>query len=418
LSNGSAGYDILVIGGGEAGRCAAEAARAASAEATIAIVGEEPWLPYDRPPLSKAVLIDPANIGTCQKREQAFYDASRIDVVVGRRAVAVDTAGHTVRLAGGEILSWGKLILATGSRARRLDLPDAIAERVHYLRTRDDSVRLSAALQRGASVGLIGAGFIGLEVASSARARGCAVTVFERAPSVLARVMPADIASDIEAAHVEHGVAIRKNVTVEVDENGDGVMVSTTDIAGKERFSERFDVLLVAVGILPNVELAAEAGIAVDDGIVVDAAGRTSVADVFAAGEVTNHPVARGTRRARYESWQVAQSQAAAVGSTAAGVVKEYAEIPWFWSDQYYLNIQMLGHVPSDANWVIRGDRAARAFTAFAIGPAGYLEAAISINAGRDIAGARRLIDRRITPDLAKLADPECKWNVIIAGRT
>jgi anthranilate 1,2-dioxygenase ferredoxin reductase component len=417
LSSTSDGYDILVIGGGEAGRCAAEGARAANARATVAIVGEEPWLPYDRPPLSKAVLIDPAGIGVCQKRDQAFYDARRIDLLLGRRAEAIDVVGHTVRLADGATLGWRTLIIATGSRARRLDLPAAIAARVHYLRTRDDAVRLAAALAPGTSVGIVGAGFIGLEVAASARTRGCSVTVFERAPSVLARVMPAEIAADIEAVHTERGVVIRKNVAIEADGTAGGVTVSWTDLATGETAAGGFDVLLVAVGITPNVELAAAAGIAVNDGIVVDAAGRTSVADVLAAGEVTNHPVAGSTRRARYESWQVAQSQAAAVGSTAGGVEQEYREIPWFWSDQYDWNIQMLGHVPPDPGWVFRGDRGARAFTAFAIGPAGLAEAAISINAGRDIAGARRLMSRGIVPDRAKLADPKCSWNVILSPR-
>jgi NADPH-dependent 2,4-dienoyl-CoA reductase/sulfur reductase-like enzyme len=417
LSSGAAGYDILIVGGGEAGRCAAEAARAADAGATIAIVGEEAWLPYDRPPLSKGALTDPAGIESCQKRDRNFYADSRIDLLLGRRVAAIDVPARTARLDGGEGVAWRKLVLATGSRPRHLALPEAIGGRVHYLRTRDDAARLSAALAPGAAIGIVGAGFIGLEVAASARARGCRVTVFERAPSVLARVMPADIARDIEAVHAGHDVVIRTNVAVEVDGTADGVTVSATDLANGARSAGRFDALLVAVGIVPNVELAAEAGVAVGDGIVVDASGRTSVDGVFAAGEVTNHPVATGERRARYESWQVAQSQAAAVGSTAAGVVREYREIPWFWSDQYDLNIQMLGHASPQTRWVFRGDRAAHAFTAFGLDAAGFVEVAISINAGRDIAGARRLISRRIAPDPGKLADPRCAWNVVLSSQ-
>jgi anthranilate 1,2-dioxygenase ferredoxin reductase component len=419
LSTDRRDRDILIIGGGEAGRSAAEAARAVDANVTITIVGEEHWLPYDRPPLSKAALTDPSGIAASQKRDQNFYDANRIEVLTGRRAESIDPTRRTVRFTDGASLSWHRLVIATGSRPRRLPMPPAIESKVHYLRTRDDAARLSVSIASGASLGIIGAGFIGLEVAASARTLGCSVTVFERAPSVLARVMPVEIANDIDAVHAERGVTIHKDVAVSVGETdeADGVAVSATDLTSGTKWADRFDVLLVAVGVSPNVELAVSAGIAVDDGIVVDASGRTSIADVFAAGEVTNHPVAGSSRRARYEAWQVAQSQAAAVGSTAAGNVREYTDLPWFWSDQYDFNIQMLGQASTEATWIFRGDRPSRAFTAFAITPSGLVEAAVAINAGRDISGARRLMARRIVVDPAQLADPGCSWNVLLASK-
>ncbi|MBV9373549.1 MAG: FAD-dependent oxidoreductase [Alphaproteobacteria bacterium] len=418
MSSTLAHSDILIIGGGEAGRCAAEAARVANPEMTITLVGEEPWLPYNRPPLSKSALADPALLPKCQKRDHAFYDSHRIAVLCGRRAERIEPHERVAQLADGKLLPWHRLILATGSRPRHLPLPPATAKRVHYLRTRDDAARLGSALEAGGSVGVIGAGFIGLEVAATARRLGCAVTVFERAPAVLARVLPANLASDIETAHAEQGVTIHKGVDVSVEETtAPSFALSATELASGRQWTERFDTLLIAIGVVPNVELAAEAGIATQDGIVVDASGRTSAADVFAAGEVTNHPVAGSDRRARYESWQVAQSQAAAVGSTAAGVVREYAELPWFWSDQYDLNIQMLGHATGEATWVFRGDRSGRAFTAFAVASSGMIEAAVSINAGRDIAGARRLMSRRLSVDLAKLVDPRCSWNTVLASK-
>ncbi len=419
LSSRRANCGILIIGGGEAARCAAEAARAADTDVRITIVGEEPWLPYDRPPLSKSALTDPSGIHACEKRDAAFYEAQRIKVLTGRRAEAIDPPSRSVQLDGGESLSWERLIIATGSRPKKLALPAGIAPIVHTLRTRDDAARLAASLAGGRSIGIIGAGFIGLEVAASARALGCPVVVFERAPAVLARVMPQGIAHDIEAVHAERGVSIRTNVAISVSETAEGVgaIVSAHDLADGTGSAERCDLLLVAVGVSPNVELAEAAGIAVDDGIVVDASGRTSMPGIFAAGEVTNHPVAGSERRARYESWQVAQSQAAAVGSTAAGVVREYNDLPWFWSDQYDLNIQMLGHVPADATWIFRGARQSRAFTAFAIAPSGLVEAAVSVNAGRDIAGARRLMSRRVAADPAQLADPRCSWNAILSSK-
>lgn len=410
-------FDILILGGGEAARCAAEAARAVAPDLSIAIVGEEPWLPYDRPPLSKAVLVDPAQVATCEKRDATFYEAHRIELILGQRASSLDISRRTVDVHGGRRLAWHRLILATGSRPRQLSVPAAITSDVYYLRTRDDAERLGAALRRGGRVGIIGAGFIGLEVAAAARTLGCSVTVFERAEAVLARVLPPFIAQDIEAVHVRRGTSFRKGVSVEIegrDQHG-AIAVSTTEFASSTRVVQSFDTLLVGIGVLPNVELAAAAGIETSDGIVVDASGRTSVPDVFAAGEVTCHPVAGSLRRARYEAWQVAQQQAAAVGSSAAGVDSEYKELPWFWSDQHDLNIQMLGHAPSDAVWVLRGDRSTPRVAAFALDTDGTVQAAIALNAGRDIAGARRLIASRRIVDPSRLADPNCRWNVLLA---
>jgi anthranilate 1,2-dioxygenase ferredoxin reductase component len=410
-------FDILIVGGGEAARCAAEAARAAAPDLGIAIVGEESWLPYDRPPLSKAALIDPATAGACQKRDASFYAAQRIELLLGSRVVSIDIGRHQVELHNGQRPGWRRLILATGSRPRRLPVPADTESDVHYLRTRDDAERLGAALRRGGRIGIIGAGFIGLEVAAAARTLDCSVIVLERADSVLARVLPPSIAQDVEAVHVRRGISLRKGVAVEIEgRDHDGrIAVSMTNLASSARTVEGFDTLIVGIGVLPNVELAAAAGIATSDGIVVDASGRTSAPDVFAAGEVTCHPVAGGTERARYESWQVAQEQAAAVGSTAAGVIREYKELPWFWSDQHTLNIQMLGQVPPDATWVLRGDRVKPSVAAFALAASGEVRAAIALNAGRDIAGARRLIASRKIVEPARLADTNCRWNALLA---
>lgn len=410
-------FDILIIGGGEAARCAAEAARSVAPDLRIAIVGEESWLPYDRPPLSKAVLIDPATAGTCQKRDASFYAAQRIELLLGSRVASIDIGRCQAELQNGQRCGWRRLILATGSRPRRLPIPAGIEPDVHYLRTRDDAERIGAALRRGGRIGIIGAGFIGLEVAAAARTLDCSVTVLERADSVLARVLPKFIAQDIEAVHIRRGITFRKGVAVEIEGriHGGRIAVSMTDLASSARTVEDFDALIVGIGVLPNVELAAAAGIETSDGILVDASGRTSAPGVFAAGEVTCHPVAGGTERARYESWQVAQEQAAAVGSTAGGVVREYKELPWFWSDQHTLNIQMLGQVPPDATWVLRGDRGKPSVAAFALAASGEVRAAIALNAGRDIAGARRLIASRKIVEPARLADPNCRWNALLA---
>jgi anthranilate 1,2-dioxygenase ferredoxin reductase subunit len=401
VNKARADYDILIVGGGQAARRAAEGARVVASGFSIAILGEEPHAPYERPPLSKAVLESGGDFAGCEVRTHDSYGEAGIDLLLGRRARSVDRAARRVLTEDGDALGYGRLILATGSRAKRLDVPADIAGQVFVLRTRADAAGLASWLTPGARVAIIGAGFIGLEVASSALARGAKPAVLEAGDRALSRALPAEVSDRIVALHRAAGVEVRLGVRItglSPAEHG-GVAIATAD------GSIAADVVVIGIGVTPNVELAQAAGLAVDDGIVVGADGSTADPHIFAAGEVTRHPVNGAAGSLRLESWQVAELQAEAVGRTAAGAPTAHDAVPWFWSDQLGHNLQVLGHAPVGAALVHR-DLGQGASAWFALEEGGRLAGVISLDAGREIAVARRLMakDARIAPD--DLADP------------
>jgi len=387
-------FDILVIGGGQAAARAAQGAREAAAEARIALVGEEHHLPYERPPLSKSALLSAPETAETDVHPAEWYATNRIATRLGVRVVKVDPDRRTVTLHDGTCLGWRKLVFATGSRPRRIDL-ELDPARVHVLRTREDAERLRRRLLPGRRVGVVGAGFIGLEVAAAARERGCEVDIFEAAGHAMARVIPDFVARVVERRHREAGTRFHF-----------GHPADASALSG-------FDDVVVGIGILPNDDLARDCGVACHDGIVVDAYGQTNIPSVFAAGEVTSHPSWRGGDHARRESWQIAEHQAIAAGRSAGGQMTAFCEIPWFWSDQFELNIQVLGDVPSDAEWIVRGHLESRAFSAFAL-RAERIEGVVAVNSGRDIAATRRLMRRGLMPSRDLLSDDAKSWNDIL----
>ncbi|MBN8605551.1 MAG: FAD-dependent oxidoreductase [Caulobacterales bacterium] len=401
-------FDILIVGGGQAARRAAEGARAVAPEASIAIVGEETHPPYDRPPLSKEILLGKADASLCCKRDAASFAADRIELILGTRVAALHLNDHKIETASGERIGYGKLIIATGSRARSLPAPAAIADKVLTLRTIDDATRVAAHLHEGAHIVVIGAGFIGLEAASAARARGARVTVLEAADRVLGRVFPIEAAARVERLHRDAGVDLRLGAKLdEIAPDGGRVRVSV----GAEKLLA--DLVVVGIGIIPNTELARAAGLAVDDGVVVSAEGATSHADVFAAGEVTRHPV-RGASAMRIESWQVAELQADAAGRSAAGAPTAYDAIPYFWSDQYGVNMQMFGLIRPDGAILVRA--AGESALIFSIGADGRIAGAIGFNAGADMSIAKRMIGAPAPVGLEDAATPLRK--LLRAGAT
>lgn len=390
-------YDILIVGAGQAGRRAAEGARAAAPDASVAIVGEEKHPPYDRPPLSKELLLGKGDATLCFKREVAGYTAIHIDLILGDRVEALDLAGKSIRCASGASYGFGKLILATGSRPRRLDAPESIGDRVTTLRTLDDSARVAAHMHPGARVVVIGAGFIGLEVASAAIGHGARVTVLETSDRVLGRVFPAEAGARVEQLHRDAGVDLRLDAKVVALAPAEGRVRVETDTGALEA-----DIVVVGIGVVPNVELAVAAGLEVDNGIVVTAEGATSHPDVFAAGEVTRHPLNNGECR-RLESWQVAELQAEATGRSAAGERTIYTAVPYFWSDQLGVNIQMFGLIDPAARLIARDDKGA---LLFAIDAENRIQGAIGFDAGADMSVAKRLIGALAPADLANAAMP------------
>lgn len=403
---------FIVVGAGHAGGRAVEAMRMAGFEGRIVLIGDEPHLPYERPPLSKELLQGKPDAHT-PVRDRAFYDDRGIECRLGRRAVAIRPDDKTVELDDGEIVVYDKLLLTTGGRVRRIDAPGADLANLFYLRTLDDSQAIDERLRDGAHVVVVGGGFIGLEVAASARSRGCAVTVLEIADRLLGRAVLPEISDAFLALHRENGVDVRLGVGISRFEgNGRIARAVTTD--GNDLPA---DLAVVGVGILPETDLAEKAGVACDNGIVVDQYCRTSIADIFAAGDATNHFNPIHERRIRQEAWQNAQNQGVAAARIMCGDETRYAETPWMWSDQFDANLQVAGMPESWDTAVWRGDPAARDAIAFLIA-GGALVGAMSLNRPSDMRMARRLIDPAKPADIAALGDDEVPLRDLVRAKS
>ncbi|MBK8063908.1 MAG: FAD-dependent oxidoreductase [Betaproteobacteria bacterium] len=399
----SAAERILIVGAGQAGARAAEALRGAGFAGEVGLIGDEPELPYERPALSKGVLLGEEAADTTRIHPAEFYREQRIALHVGVRAEAISPGSRSVLLSDGVRLDYDKLLLCTGSRVRPLIGADDSLGGLHYLRTLADCARLARELQPGRRMVVIGGGFIGLEVASSAAKRGLAVTVVERQSSLLERALPADIAAHVERLHRERGVAVR---------TGAAVARIAGDAAGKRVAAVEFtdgsalpaDLVVVGIGIIPNTELAEAAGAESADGVVVDEYGCTSVEGIWAAGDVTNHFNPILGRRVRLESWQNAQNQAIAVARNMVQDPQPYAEVPWFWSDQHGVNIQMAGVAEARAQTVWRGEPGTTRALAFSLLD-GRVVCAVAFNAGGEMRFVRKLIETRAQAPAAALAD-------------
>ncbi|WP_396331194.1 anthranilate 1,2-dioxygenase system ferredoxin--NAD(+) reductase [Burkholderia anthina] len=393
---------FVIVGAGHAARRTAEALRARDADARIVMIGAERELPYDRPALSKDALLSDGGEQRAFVRDAAWYDAERIELRLGTRVETMDRAAQRVRLDDGATLPYARLVLATGSRVRAFGGPVDEGVAPHYVRTVADARALRAQLAPGRHVAVLGGGFIGLEVAAAARQLGCDVTVIDPAERLLQRALPEVVGAYARQLHDARGVnfqlatlprAIRRAA-------GGGATVET------DRGDVQADIVVVGIGVVPNVELAQAAGLDVDNGIRVDAGCRTTDPAIFAAGEVTMHFNPLLGRHVRIESWQVAENQPAIAAANLLGADETYAELPWLWSDQYDCNLQMLGLFGSERTIVVRGDPASGPFTVFGLNDDGKIVAVAAANLGRDIGASRRLIAAGAVPDPVKLADP------------
>ena len=402
MNTSAGGADLVIVGGGQAGGEIAIQLRKLGFAGSLLIVGEEPQLPYKRPPLSKAYLAGAVGEGSLHLLPRAGLEKLRIDCRAGVRVERIDRAAHRLELAGGGTLAYGRLALATGSRARALNLPGARHANVFPLRTIEDVQRLRARAAPGKRLVVIGGGFIGLEVAAVATKLGLKVTVLEGLPRVLARVTAPRISQFYEAVHRAAGVDLRTGAQVAALEGEPEVTHVVLGDGGRIEA----DLIVVGIGIVPNVELAAEAGLAVDNGIVVDECARTSDPDIVAAGDCTSHPNEFLGRRVRLESVQNALEQARAAAATLAGQPQPYRAVPWFWSDQYDLKLQMVGLSAGHDEAVLRGDPAQRSFALFYL-QQGRLIAADAVNRAPEFVFARKLVAARAHPDRAALADEQ-----------
>jgi len=387
----------VVVGAGIAGVSAAAGMRAAGFDGEIVMVGDEAGLPYRRPPVSKEILRGDKTLDQVRIKPQTWYDGQRIALLTGTRASRIEPEAREVHLDDGGLLRYDRLVIATGGRARGIG---PSSSRVRTLRGAADVPVLRHALEQAGHVLVVGAGLVGSEIAASARAMGCSVTLLESASLPLPRLLPPLLGEMYVELHKEHGTELCTDVSVVgIEERGAEAVVTAAD--GRTWAAP---VVVVAVGMEPRTELAASAGVHVDDGIVVDASGETSVPGVYAAGDVANRPDPVLGGRCRVEHWQGAQSHGTAVGRAVAGEAVEFAEVPWCWSDQYSHNLQVTGWPDASDTVVVRGSLDARNFTAFFV-RGGRLVGAVSIGRPSDVRAARTLIGARARVRLVGLAD-------------
>ncbi|MGA8115724.1 MAG: FAD-dependent oxidoreductase [Actinocatenispora sp.] len=395
---------FVIVGAGLAGAKAAEALREQGHAGPIVLIGDEPDLPYERPGLSKGYLAGSDDRDSLTVHPREWYAEHDVQLRLGTTVAAVDAAAHQVRLADGSTVGYDKLLLATGASPRQLPLPGSDATGVHHLRTVADSDRIRAALAEVSELVVIGAGWIGLEVTAAARAAGVRVTVVEAAELPLLRVLGPEIARVFADLHREHEVDFRFGAGITEITTTDG-RASGVVLADGSRLPA--DAVLVAVGASPNVGLAADAGLSVDDGVLVDAALRTSDPDVFAVGDVAGALHPELGERIRVEHWANALNQPAVAAAGMLGRPGEYTELPYFYTDQYDLGMEYLGHVPAGGydQVVVRGDLGKREFIAFWLS-GGRVLAGMNVNVWDVTDPIKALIRSGAVVDAAALADP------------
>lgn len=404
---------VVIIGAGHAGGTAAAELRRGGFTGAITLVGEEDLPPYERPPLSKAWLKGETDATKLALKPLGFYAEARIELRLAVRAAAIDRTERLVSLSDGGALRYDRLIIATGARARRIPLPGLDLGNVLELRNAADADRLKSALTPGARLAVIGGGYIGLEAAASARALGCSVVVIEREPRVLARVACKTLSTFFQDQHRAQGVVIEVDARVAALEGAHG------RVSGVRLGDGRLipcDAALVGVGAVPNQEFAAEAGLACGDGIKVDLAALTSDPAIHAIGDCTERPLPLYGRVMRLESVPNALEQARAATAVICGKTPPTPEVPWFWSDQYDLRLQIAG-IPFDTEQIIvRGNIAAAKFALFHLGADNLVRAVEAVNASTEFMGGRRIIQRGLRLDPARIADPAVTMQALAAG--
>lgn len=397
-----------VVGASLAGARAVETLRKEGFDGRVVLIGAEHHVPYDRPPLSKEVMLGRKTPGELLIHPANFYSENDIELLLGVRATGIDTQSRRIELDGGRSITADKVLLCTGTTPRRPDIPGLHLDGVHFLRTVEDSIAIRNALAGGVSVVIVGGGLIGIELAASARALGNEVTVLERDSGLMRRVLGAQIGDRLSRMHSDQGIRICTDTEVARIE-GDGRVrrVRTTHGAVIDA-----DVVVVGVGVLPATEVAEGSGIAVENGIRVDRLCRTTVPGVYAAGDVANQPLDSDGSRIRMEHWQNAQNQGIAAARSMLGHREPVRDVPWFWSDQGETNIQVAGHLAPGDDIVWRGDPESLEFTAFHLRD-GVLAGVVGVNRRRDVRMAMGLIDKKIRPEPGLLADPTADLRTI-----
>jgi len=390
---------VVVVGASHAGAQAVDSLRRDGFTGRIVLVGDEPHIPYQRPPLSKKFLLRELPLERLAIRQLSFYEQHGIELMTGTRVTSIEPTVRTLALSDGRTLVYSDLILCVGSRVRRLTCPGSELQGVHYVRTIDDVTLMQSEMGPGKNLVVIGAGYIGLEAAASARKLGMNVTVLEMAERCLNRVTSQIVSAFYARKHADEGVRLLTNARVDA-------LVGETRVTGVQSGGSIIpaDVVVVGVGIVPDIELAQAAGATCENGIVVDEHCRTSVPHVYSAGDCTNHPSIRYGYRVRLESVDNAVEQARVAAAHICGKEVPHAHTPWFWSDQFDVKLQTAGLLQGHDQQVVRGDPQSGHFSVWYL-KAGELLAVDAINRPGDFIIGKRWIGERKFPDASKLAD-------------
>jgi 3-phenylpropionate/trans-cinnamate dioxygenase ferredoxin reductase component len=396
---------FAIVGGGLAGAKAAEALRDKDFAGHIVLFGDEDHLPYERPPLSKEFLAGKKSLPEFTVADAGWYTDHNVDLRVGTRVMAIDAGANAVVLPDDTTVRYDKLVLATGSRSRRPPIPGAEASGVHYLRTIDDAQALDSVLTEGSSLAVIGAGWIGLEVAAGARERGVDVTVVEMARLPLLTALGPEVGAVFAQLHRDHGVRLVLGASVEEITTSGG---AASGLMLADGTNVDADTVLVAVGAAPNTELAEHAGLDVaHGGVNVDASLRSSNPDIFAVGDIASaeHPLFG--MRVRTEHWANALKQPAVAAENMLGKQAEYTELPYFFTDQYDLGMEYVGHAPRYARVVFRGDVDGRQFVAFWLDGDNRVLAGMNVNVWDVLDDVKGLVQSQTPANPDRLADPD-----------
>jgi 3-phenylpropionate/trans-cinnamate dioxygenase ferredoxin reductase subunit len=400
----------VIIGGSHAAVQLVISLRQNGWEGQITVVSEEPHMPYHRPPLSKAYLAGDSSEEQLALRAPAAYEKLDVNFMLGVSVKRIDTQAYKLELDNNQTLPFSKLALCTGARARPLPIPGADLQGVHYLRTMDDvgGIQQSAASAKTAVI--IGGGYIGLETAASLRKLGIAVTILETESRLLKRVASETTSEFYLRLHQQHGTDIRCNTMATAIE-GDAAVTGVVCGDGNKISA---DMVIIGIGVIPNTELACDAGLDVDNGVLVNEFAQTSHRDIVAAGDCTNHPNPMLKTRLRLESVPNATEQAKAAAASICGIEKQYAELPWFWSDQYDVKLQIAGMNQGYTDAVIRGDSGSSSFSVFYLKD-NLILAADCINCPKDFMLAKKLIMQGKPTEAAALADETTELKTLMA---
>ncbi len=393
---------ILIIGGGQAGAQAIDTLRREGYQGRLVLIGDEPELPYQRPPLSKKYLSGEMAADRLPFRHRSFYEEHRVELRLGNRAARLDAAARQVELADGETLSYDRLLLCLGAESRRITCPGAALLGVHYLRGLADVGPIQIGFKPRSRIVIIGGGYIGLEAAATARKMGCEVTVLEMADRIMNRVVAPCVSQYFAQEHAAHGVNILCDTRV-VRLEGEG---RAERVVCADGTSHEADLVVVGIGAVATTALASEAGLACDNGIVVDEFCRSSDAAIFAAGDCTNHPSPRYGRRVRLESVDNAFEQAKTAALNMLGREVAHDRVPWFWSDQFDNKLLIVGLSQDYDRQVLRGDPGSRSFSVCYL-KGRELLALEAVNHSKDYMAARKLIAERVLLDPDKLGEGE-----------